>query len=101
MARADLLCELIKYGLVNASVNFRKATTVLCAEERSKQDTVLAAKIDELLKRSRKAIAKNNVVSPAIIRGGTSDQSLFLEKNPQKRLDHLILPIILGQPVKI
>ena len=50
MARADLLCELIKYGLVNDSANFRKATEALCAEERSKQHTVLAAKIDELLK---------------------------------------------------
>ena len=51
MARADLLCELIKYGLINDSSNFRKATEALCAEERSKQHTVLAAKIDELLKK--------------------------------------------------
>ena len=54
MARADLLCELIKYGLINDSVHFRKATEALCAEERSKQHTVLAAKIDELLKKSSK-----------------------------------------------
>ncbi|UTC88608.1 AAA family ATPase [Treponema denticola] len=92
MARADLLCELIKYGLINDSVHFRKATEALCAEERSKQHTVLAAKIDELLKNSHKSIAKDNVISPTIIRGGTSEQSLFLEKTPRKRLDHLILP---------
>ena len=92
MARADLLCELIKYGLINDSSNFRKATEALCAEERSKQHTVLAAKIDELLKKSNKAVAKDNVLSPATIRGGTSEQNLFLEKIPQKRLDHLILP---------
>ena len=47
MARADLLCELIKYGLINDYTNFRKATEALCAEERSKQHTVLAAKIHE------------------------------------------------------
>ena len=92
MARADLLCELIKYGLINDSSNFRKATEALCAEERSKQHTVLAAKIDELLKKSNKAITKDNVLSPATIRSGTSEQNLFMEKIPQKRLDHLILP---------
>ena len=92
MARADLLCELIKYGLINDSSNFRKAIEALCAEERSKQHTVLAAKIDELLKKSHKSIAKDNVLSPATIRSGTSEQNLFMEKIPQKRLDHLILP---------
>ena len=92
MARADLLCELIKYGLINDSSNFRKATEALCAEERSKQHTVLAAKIDELLKKSNKAITKDNVLSPATIRSGTTEQNLFMEKIPQKRLDHLILP---------
>ena len=92
MARADLLCELIKYGLINDYTNFRKATEALCAEERSKQHTVLAAKIDELLKKSNKAITKDNVLSPATIRSGTTEQNLFMEKIPQKRLDHLILP---------
>ena len=92
MARADLLCELIKYGLINDSSNFRKATEALCAEERSKQHTVLAAKIDELLKKTNKAVAKDNMLSPTNIRGGISEQNLFLEKIPQKRLDHLILP---------
>lgn len=92
MARADLLCELIRYGLVNDSVSFRKAAEALCAEERAKQHTVLAAKIEELLKNSCRPIARENPNSPAIIRGGISDQSLFSEKIPQKRLDHLILP---------
>lgn len=92
MARADLLCELIRYGLVNDSASFRKAAEALCAEERAKQHTVLAAKIEELLKNSRRPITRENSNSPAIIRGGIRDQSLFSEKVPQKRLDHLILP---------
>ena len=92
MARADLLCELIRYGLVNDSASFRKAAEALCAEERAKQHTVLAAKIEELLKNSRRPITRENPNSPTIIRGGISDQSLFSEKVPQKRLDHLILP---------
>ena len=92
MARADLLCELIKYGLINDSASFRKAAEALCAEERAKQHTVLATKIDELLKNSRRPTAKENMTSPAIIRGGMNEQSLFSEKVPRKRLDHLILP---------
>ena len=92
MARADLICELIKYGLINDYTNFRKATEALCAEERSKQHTVLAAKIDELLKKSKKDTAKDKLFSPTTIRGGTNEQNLFLEKIPKKRLDHLILP---------
>ena len=52
MARADLLCELIKYGLNNDKLSFRKAVEALCAEERAKQHIVLATKIEELLKAS-------------------------------------------------
>ena len=29
MARADLMCELIKYGLLNDNINFRKAAEAL------------------------------------------------------------------------
>lgn len=92
MARADLLCELIKYGLINDSASFRKAAEALCAEERAKQHTVLASKIDELLKYSHKEIGKENANQPAIVRGSINEQSLFYEKVPRKRLNHLILP---------
>ena len=44
MARADLLCDIIKYGLNNDNVNFRKAAEAICAEERSNQHNVLAKK---------------------------------------------------------
>ena len=92
MARADLLCELIKYGLTNDSASFRKAAEALCAEERAKQHTVLATKIDELLKSPHRPIAKENLNSPTIVRGSVNEQSLYSEKVPQKRLDYLILP---------
>lgn len=92
MARADLLCELIKYGLTNDSASFRKAAEALCAEERAKQHTVLATKIDELLKSQHRPIAKENLNPPTIVRGSVNEQSLCSEKVPQKRLDYLILP---------
>lgn len=92
MARADLLCELIKYGLLNDSTNFRKAAEALCAEERAKQHTILASKIEDLLKAAHRPVPKDNMSNPSILRGPVNEQSLFSEKTPQKRLDHLILP---------
>ena len=91
MARADLLCELIKYGLLDDSTNFRKAAEALCAEERAKQHTILANKIENLLKTSRRPISKDTA-NQSILRGSVNEQSLFTEKTPKKRLDHLILP---------
>ena len=44
MARADLLCDLIKSGVAGESIAFRKAAEAICAEERAKQHEVLAKK---------------------------------------------------------
>ena len=79
MARADLMCELIKYGLLNDNLNFRKAAEALCAEERAKQHTILANKIQDLLSIEKKqAIERNS--SANIVRGGMNESSLFWEK---------------------
>jgi len=90
MARADLLCELIKYGLIGDDINFRKAVEAICAEERAKQHSVLANKIEELLKSSNRRLKEN--YSPYLAKNGVNEQSLFWEKTPQKRLDRLVLP---------
>jgi SpoVK/Ycf46/Vps4 family AAA+-type ATPase len=91
MARADLICELIKYGLLNDHTNFRKAAEALCAEERAKQHTILANKIQDLLNMEKKqSIERNSTVN--IVRGGMNESTLFWEKVPQKRMDNLILP---------
>jgi len=92
MARADLLCELIKYGLANDSVNFRKAAEALCAEERAKQHTILANRIEDLLKVSKKSLIKEQDISTTLLRNGVNEQNLIWEKTPQKRLDHLVFP---------
>lgn len=91
MARADLMCELIKYGLMNDGTNFRRAAEALCAEERAKQHTILANKIQELLSIEKKhSIERNSTIN--VMRGGMNESTLFWEKIPQKRLDNLILP---------
>ena len=79
MARADLLCELIKAGLIKDDVQFRKAAEAICAEERSKQHIVLANKISELLSHSQPRIEK----SPQIISSSNGlVNNLFQEKLP-------------------
>lgn len=88
MARADLLCDLIKYGLNNDYVNFIRAAEAICAEERAKQHGVLATKIEELLKTSNRTI-RRDMSAPVVLRNG--EQS-FVEKIPTRRLDQIMLP---------
>lgn len=90
MARADLLCDLIKYGIIQDFVSFRKAAEAICAEERAKQHTVLANRIEEILNMPQKVINRDN--TPVIVKNGVSEQLLFWEKKPEKRLEHLVLP---------
>jgi len=91
MARADLICELIKYGLLNDAVNFKKAAEALCAEERAKQHIILANRIQDLLSMEKKHVfERNSTVN--IVKGGINESNLFWEKTPQKKLDDLILP---------
>lgn len=89
MARADLLCDIIKYGLNNDNVNFRKAAEAICAEERAKQHGVLAKRIEEMLRISSKTYMKEPSAPPT--RNGNGD-SLVFEKIPEKKLEQLLLP---------
>lgn len=91
MARADLLCELIKNGLSNDNKNFRIAAEAICAEERSKSHTVLAAKIEELLKTTNSGSNVKNEINKSFALGSTGSQ-LIHEVLPRRRLDQLILP---------
>lgn len=92
MARADLLCDLIKYGLVNDPVSFRKATEAICAEERSKQHTILANRIEEILKDYKRPIPRETIYKTSMLSPGNTPSELFVEKQPQKRLDNLVFP---------
>jgi len=89
MARADLLCDIIKFGLNNDSVNFRKAAEAICAEERANQHCVLAKRIEEMLRMSSRTITREPSAPPA--RNGNGD-NIVSEKIPEKKLDQLLLP---------
>jgi SpoVK/Ycf46/Vps4 family AAA+-type ATPase len=90
LTRADLLYEIIKFGLNGDRINFRRVVDAICAEERVKQHDTLAKKIEDLLKNSDQNIKFNNSLS--LLRNGNVEQSFFLEAIPQKKLDQLILP---------
>lgn len=91
MARADLLCDIIKYGLNNDNINFRKAVEAICAEERANQHGVLANRIEEMLKMSTRMPSKD--ISPPITRNGNNNgDNLVSEKMPTKKLQQLLLP---------
>lgn len=88
-ARADLLCDVIRYGLNNDNVNFRKAAEAICAEERANQHGVLAKKIEEMLRMSTQNQTRNN--TPSSIHYGNGD-SIVSEKIPERKLRELLLP---------
>jgi SpoVK/Ycf46/Vps4 family AAA+-type ATPase len=89
VARADLLCDIIKYGLNNDSIGFRRAAEAICAEERSKQHNVLAKKIEDMLRISSNGINKNSATTHSS--NGISDSAVY-ERIPAKSLDQLLLP---------
>lgn len=77
MARADLLCELIKAGLRKDDMTFRRATQAICAEERTKQHEILANKIEQLLKEN-------------------PEQTTYTSRNPSM---HTIIVLIVFQSI--
>jgi len=85
VARADLLCDMIKYGLNSDIANFRKVAEAICAEERAKQHSVLANRIDEMLRVS-------NRVPSFIPKNGNGEANLVVEKIPERRIGDLLLP---------
>lgn len=91
MARADLLTSLVKFGVSGDKARFRKVAEAIIAEERAKQHTVLADKLEKLLQHhepGNKPVT-NGTVSQLSTHG---IESLLHEVTPQKRLDDLILP---------
>ena len=91
MARADLLCELIKNGLVGDERNFRKTVEAVCAEERGKQHTILARRIEDLLKNYSHQ-SQRRESSPQALSSNGNNSSLFHEIVPEKTLEQLVLP---------
>lgn len=90
MARADLICALIKSGLEKDEFAIRRTAEAICAEERTIHHDVLANKISNILNSSKPRTINEKVV-PSIISSNGNVNQLFVEKIPTKRLEQLVL----------
>ena len=92
MARADLLCDVIRSGLKGDMETFRKAAEAITAEERVKKHDILAQKIETILKTTHpigmppREESRQNFLSR-----DRMANSLYFEKNPEKTIDQIIL----------
>lgn len=93
MARADLLVDLIKYAVSGNKPMIRKVAEAIIAEERNKQHTILADKLELELN----YISKDNGNNLGNITNNRSfveakSENLVTEIIPQRQLSSLILP---------
>lgn len=92
MARADLMCDLIKFGIAHDDKRFMQSAEAVCAEEREKQHTVLAERIEKILLTARHTRQRPKQDANIVRQGTVGAPSLFLEKAPTRRMSELILP---------
>ncbi len=95
MARADLITDLVTYGMSGDRARFRKTVEALIVEERAKNHGVLANRLGELL-----AVAPQDPPTVGMpggqINGSHSLETrvgnLYIETIPERTLDELLLP---------
>ena len=88
MARADLLTDLVRFGMVGDKAKFRKVVEAIIAEERAKKHTVLAKSLEDMLRSMPvdKPISNGNAVLDQRI------TNLLHEVMPERTFDDLVLP---------
>lgn len=90
MARADLILDLVRYSMAGNKAMARKVSEAIIAEEREKQHTVLADRIQyELNTAPKECVHQSNTVSS--ISDSRAD-TLFTEIIPNRNFQSLILP---------
>lgn len=92
MARADLMCDLIKYGLMHDDKRFMQAAEAVCAEERNKQHTILADRIEKIIRTSANARRQPTQAQGFVRAAGPGAQSFVVEKIPKRKMGDLVLP---------
>ena len=86
MGRADLIINIVEYGLNGDKAKLKKATEAVIAEERSKQHNILAKKLETILQSTFSENATNrNFVE------NFRTSNFYYEITPQKKLSDLIL----------
>ncbi len=91
MARADLLLDLVRAGARGDQTLFRKSLEALVSEERAKQHHILADRLAAHLQTNGSPGATPG--APLIRRNGPA-ADLFYEVLPERRLEDLLLPVV-------
>ena len=88
MARSDLLIDLVRFAVANDKAEPRKVVEAIITEERAKKHTILANKLEDMLRSTLSDQPTRNG-------GAVLEQkipSFFLEFTPERSFDDLILP---------
>lgn len=94
MARADLLLDLVRSGARGDQTLFRKALEALITEERAKQHHILA---DRLTAHLQSNGVTNGAPGASLPRRNGTHREMFYEVTPERRLDDLLLPEVVGK----
>lgn len=95
MARADLLIDLVKYAIAGNKPMIKKVAEAIIAEERNKQHTILADKIENELLKVHLVDENQNTNSFYSNTKSSIDcraENLLTEVSPTKKLTDLVLP---------
>lgn len=93
MARADLIIGIVQNALLGDRTRVRKIVESIIAEERSKHHTVLAEKLDELLRSPIPEQPRTN--GPVVV--DQRVENLVHEIVPQRKIDDLVLPAVVKE----
>jgi len=94
MARADLLVDLVKYAAAGNRPMVKKVAEAIIAEERDKQHTILADRLQNELMRTPMEVPqpqKGNGQAPMVV-NEVRAESFIQEKEPVRTMASLILP---------
>lgn len=95
MARADLIVELVKYAVSGNKGMIKKVTEAIVAEERDKQHSVLADRLQNELQiideEETKGKMPNRFAAPVMMSESRAE-SYITEREPQRTLSSMILP---------
>lgn len=92
MARADLLVDLVKYASSGNKPMVKKVTEAIIAEEREKQHTVLADRLQNELMRAPADVPQPKGSNNPMVVSETRAENFIQEKEPTRTLASLILP---------
>jgi SpoVK/Ycf46/Vps4 family AAA+-type ATPase len=86
MARADLLVNLVKAGIAGDTQGARSVAEAIIAEERGKQHTVLAERLDQVVRHGMRQRSPSQTAErhPA--------KELLYDLVPERRMEDLVLP---------